>query len=112
MIVSRHVRVGVRDRLPLISALNETRILLQTPAKFNEHTADELGSFLTSYFESCAQAVETPAALPHFRVRQDPDVVQRFIRFYTEIVEESKLSKAMDMARSNGWNGRCSRKYG
>ena len=71
-------------------ALNETRILLQTPMKLNDHTADELGHFLESYFSSCAQQIDGTGDIPHFQVRQDADVVQRFIKFYTEILEESK----------------------
>jgi len=74
-------------------ALNEARILLQTPVNFNEQTIDELGNFLESYFSSCIQQTEGTTDIPHFKVRQDPDVVQRFIKFYTEILEESKMNK-------------------
>ncbi|UJR23692.1 hypothetical protein I4U23_026674 [Adineta vaga] len=74
-----------------IDTLNETRILLQTPVKFNTNNVEELGHFLESYFVSCAQPIEGPGTLPRFQVRQDANVAQRFIKFYTEILEEKNM---------------------
>ncbi|CAF0854956.1 unnamed protein product [Rotaria sp. Silwood1] len=74
-----------------IDTLNETRILLQTPMNFNQQTMDELENFLEIYFSSCVQQIEGNSDVPYFQVRQDPDVVQRFIDFYTKVLDEKNM---------------------
>ncbi|CAF2416481.1 unnamed protein product [Rotaria sp. Silwood2] len=74
-----------------IDTLNETRILLQTPMNFNEQTIDELENFLEIYFSSCAQQIEENSDIPYFQVRQDPNVIQRFIEFYTKVLDEKNM---------------------
>ncbi|CAF3590685.1 unnamed protein product [Rotaria sordida] len=74
-----------------IDTLNETRILLQIPMNFNEQTNDELENFLEIYFSSCVQQIEENSDMPYFQVRQDPDVVQRFIEFYTKVLDEKNM---------------------
>ena len=71
-------------------ALNEGRILLQNPMRFNGETIDELPNFFELYYASCAQVNETNSDVPHFQVRQNEEVVQRLIEFYTKIRDESK----------------------
>lgn len=73
-----------------MTAFNEKRILLQTPMNLNEQTED-LHEFFELYFSSCVQQIEENSDMPHFRVREDPNVVQQFIGFYTKILDESKL---------------------
>jgi len=77
----------------IFSALNETRILLQIPMNFNEQIIDELEKFLEIYFSSCVQQIDGISNIPYFQVRQDPNVVQQFIEFYTKILDESKLNE-------------------
>jgi len=60
---------------------------------FNEHVHDELEHFLETYFSSCVQQNQGTTNLPYFQVRQDPNVVQQFIEFYTKILDESKLNE-------------------
>jgi hypothetical protein len=73
--------------------LNEARVLLQTPMNFPEQTADELENFFNVYFSSCIQQSDGQLDIPYIQVRQDPNVVQRFIEFYTKILDESKLNE-------------------
>ncbi|CAF3653893.1 unnamed protein product [Adineta steineri] len=74
-----------------IDTFNETRILLQKPIQFPEQTNIELENFLEKYYSSCAQQIEGKGTVPHYQVRQDADVVQRFLKFYTEILEEKNM---------------------
>ncbi|CAM4813455.1 unnamed protein product [Rotaria magnacalcarata] len=74
-----------------IDTLNETRVLLQTPMNFNEQATDELQEFFEIYFLSCVKQTEENLDMPYFQVRQDPDVVQRFIEFYNKILDEKNM---------------------
>lgn len=71
-------------------AFNETRVLLQTPMNFDLQSNDELEQFLELYFSSCIQQNQNSNNIPHFQVRQDPNVVQQILEFYTKIIDESK----------------------
>ena len=73
-------------------ALNDARLLLQTPMNFDEQTGDELENFFELYFASCAQQITGDSNVPLFQVRQSEDVVQHFIDFYSKILDESKSS--------------------
>ena len=59
--------------------------------KFHEQTTDELENFFEIYFPSCLQRIEGGLDMPFFQVRHDADVIDRFIEFYTKILEESKI---------------------
>jgi len=60
---------------------------------FNEQTVDELEIFFEIYFSSCVQQIDRTTNIPYFQVRQDANVVQQFIDFYTKILDESKLNE-------------------
>ncbi|CAF1295275.1 unnamed protein product, partial [Adineta ricciae] len=74
-----------------IDPLNETRILLQTPLAFNVQHVEDLNNFLDNYFTSCTQQIDGSGTIPRFQVQQDANVVQRFIKFYTEILDERNM---------------------
>ena len=74
----------------LYSAFNETRLLLQTPLHFDQQSNEELEQFFELYFSSCIQQGQRSTNLPHFRVRQDDNVVQQFLEFYKKLIDESK----------------------
>lgn len=89
-IVNSHQLFLLNEHPFLLSALNEHRILLQTPLQFAEQNANELEDFFEVYFSSCIQQTNPTANLPFFQVRQDAHVVQQFIEFYSKILDESK----------------------
>jgi hypothetical protein len=60
---------------------------------FNEQITDELEQFLETYFSSCVQQIDRTSNIPYFQVRQDANVVQQFIEFYTKILDESKRNE-------------------
>lgn len=60
---------------------------------FNEQITDELEQFLETYFSSCVQQIDATSNIPYFQVRQDANVVQQFIEFYTKILDESKRNE-------------------
>ena len=45
------------------------------------------------YFSSCVQQIDRTSNIPYFQVRQDENIVQQFIEFYTKILDESKLNE-------------------
>ena len=57
---------------------------------FDEQTGDELENFFDLYFSSCAQEISGDSNVPLFQVRQTEDVVQHFIDFYANILDDSK----------------------
>ena len=57
---------------------------------FDLQSTDELEQFLELYFSSCIQQTQGASNIPHFQVRQDDNVVQQFLEFYTKIIDESK----------------------
>ena len=87
---------GLLLHVHTILALNETRILLQTPLRFNVQHIQDLNNFLDNYFVSCTQQIDGSETTPRFQVQQDTSVVQRFIEFYTEILDESKIHEMKD----------------
>ena len=56
----------------------------------DRQSTDELEQFLELYFSSCIQQNQGVNDLPQFQVRQDANVVQQFLEFYTKILDESK----------------------
>jgi hypothetical protein len=60
---------------------------------FDEQITDELENFFEIYFSSCVQQIDGTSNIPYFQIRQDANVVQQFIDFYTKILDESKLNE-------------------
>lgn len=58
--------------------------------RFGGEVTDELANFFELYYGSCAQVIDTNSDVPHFQVRQNEEVVQRLIEFYSKILDESK----------------------
>mgnify|MGYP006892765236 FL=1 len=62
---------------------------------FSDQNPHEIDEFLEIYFSSCVQQTTAAANLPFFQVRQDANVVQQFIEFYTRILDESQSNKIL-----------------
>lgn len=58
---------------------------------FTNETLDGLENFFSMYYNGCIQIKDRAGDIPHIEVHQNPDVVKRFIEFYSKIRDESEF---------------------
>ncbi|CAF1110950.1 unnamed protein product [Didymodactylos carnosus] len=92
LIKGKYFRTNISDQLHYMSTdrLNEKRLILYNSFENQQDDVDNTKRFFDLHLSCSEQSTMSTESLPHFRVKTTPTILNKYIEFYTKLIDEQQ----------------------